>query len=118
MIGERESDSQPGAAVATVRSLNRPAMNAHDSFDERQSQAVSGRVSPLHTTLKDLREDLRFEARPVVFHDEYCGIFRATETNCDGACGRQMLQFIVEKVGDHAMEESSVRRDFKPTRTA
>jgi hypothetical protein len=45
-------------------------MNAHDSFDERQSQAVSGRVSPLYATLKDLREDLRVEARPVVFQNE------------------------------------------------
>ena len=59
-----------------VRSLNGPAMNAHDSFDERQTQAVAGRVSPLHATLKDLREDLRFEARPVVFHDEQRGVFR------------------------------------------
>src|ERR1700728_2404359 len=109
MNGEREGDGQPGAALATVRGLNSPAMNAHDSFDERQTQAVSGRVSPLYTPLKDLREDLRFEARPVVFHDEQSGVFRAAETNCDGACGRQMLQFIVEKVGDHAMEESGVR---------
>ena len=27
---------------------------------------------------------------------------------------RQMLQFIVEKVGDHSMEESGIRGDFKP----
>ena len=83
--GEREGDGQAGAAFATVRSLDSPAMNAHDSFDERQTQAVAGRVSPLHATLKDLREDLRFEARPVVFHDEQRGIFRAAERNCHGA---------------------------------
>ena len=70
MNGEREGDAQPGAALATVRSLNSPAMYAHDSFDERQTQSVAGRVSPLHATLKDLREDLRFEPRPVVFHDQ------------------------------------------------
>src|ERR1700733_322881 len=118
MNGERESDGQPGAAVATVRSLNRPPMNAHDSFDERQTQAVSGRVSPFHATLKDLREDLRFEARPVVFQDEQSGVFRTAETNCDGACGRQMLQFIIEKVGNHSMKESGDSGDFKPPRTA
>src|ERR1700733_2988801 len=118
MNGERESDGQPGAAVATVRSLNRPPMNAPDSFDERQTQAVSGRVSPFHTTLKDLREDLRFEARPVVFQDEQSGVFRTAETNCEGAGGRRMCAFIVEKVGNHAMEEGGVRGDFKPPRTA
>ena len=93
-------------------------MNAHDSFDKRQIQAVSGRVSPLHTTLKDLREDLRFEARPVIFHHEHSGVLQTAKTNCDGACGRQMLGLVVEKVGDHAMEESGVRGALQPPRAA
>ena len=29
-----------------------------------------------------------------------------------------MLQFIVEKVGDHAMEECGVREDLQPARAA
>jgi len=48
----------------------------------------------------------------VVFYDEQSGVFQAAETNCDGACRRQVLQFVIEKVGDHAMEESGVRGDL------
>ena len=38
MNGEWESDGQLSAAVATVRSLNRPAVYAHDSLDKRQTR--------------------------------------------------------------------------------
>ena len=77
MNGERKRDVQARASLVPVRSLNSPAMYAHDSFDKRQTQAVAGRVSPLHAPLKDLREDLRFETRPVVFNHKQRGVFQA-----------------------------------------
>jgi len=87
---EREDDGEPGAAFLPVRRVDFPAMHAHYGIDERQPQAMPGRISAPHATLEYLREDLRFEAGSVVFHHEQRAIFRAAERDCHRAGGTQM----------------------------
>jgi hypothetical protein len=82
---ERQRDGQAGASFGPVGSLNGPAMHAHYSFDERQTQTVAGRISPFDAALKDLRADLRLESRSVVFHNQHSGIFVCPKGNCYGA---------------------------------
>src|ERR1019366_7331659 len=79
--GEGQRDGQPGASLVSVRSLDSSAVDAYHSLDKRQAQAVAVRVSALYTALKDLREDLRLEARPIVLYHQQRGVILGPQRN-------------------------------------
>ncbi len=99
-------DVRPACCAVACR--YRSTMGASDSIDECETQAMALRLLSLHAPLEEVRADLGIEAWAIVFKREHRrAVFN---TQCDGnlACGGQMLQFVVEEIGNHAVNQRGI----------
>src|ERR1035441_7882823 len=69
------------------------------------------RLSSFHTALEQMRSDFWRKARTIVLQYNRCKIILGLELYGDSAGGGQVLEFIVEEIGNHAMDERLIRRN-------
>ena len=106
--GGWKSHRNPGSADFAIRGCNAPSVSARDSIDECQAKAVPARIPPLHAALEQMEEYLGIESRAIVFQNHRCCILLAPQFDGEGAVCRQVIQFVVKEIGNHAMNERGI----------
>src|ERR1039457_938678 len=118
LCSQRERDGNIHSALITVQRADSSTMRTHNGIDKSQTQTVAIRTASLHPALEHMTPDLRSKSGPIVFKDEQRSIIVDPELDCNRASGRQMLELVVKKVGDHAMDQAGVCFDFQRAGTA
>src|ERR1039458_5092287 len=110
---ERYGD--PRSAALAIAGRDCAAVSTRHRIDEGQAQPVTIRIFSLHPALKQMRQYLRIESRPIVLQDERSSIVFGHQPQVDRAGGGQVLQLIVEQIGNHAMEQRRIGLDGERT---
>jgi hypothetical protein len=83
-------------------------VGARDSIDECQAKAVPARIPSLHAALEDVKKNLRIKSWSIVFQNQRCCILFAPELDGECAVCRQVIQFVVKEIGNHAMKKRGI----------
>src|ERR1035438_3530933 len=87
-------------------------------IDKCKAEAMSARLPPLDPSFEQMRKNLRIEPRPIVFKNERCAAIVDLQFYRHGAgCGK-MLEFVIEQIGNHAMNQRRIRRNDQGTAAA
>ena len=86
-------------------------MSEDYSLDEGQTKAEPRRAAAFNARLKDILHNIRGKAGTIIFDGKNCGGFLCGERDCDSSRGGKVLEFVVEKIGDGAVEESGISLD-------
>ena len=86
-------------------------MGSRNSIDECQAKSVAIRFSSLHTAFEQMRTDFWCEARSIILQHKQRGVILRLEVKRHRTCCGQMLEFVVEEIGNHAMDERCIRRN-------
>jgi hypothetical protein len=62
-----------------------------------------------------MEEHLRLESWTVIFENQPRCILLASQFNRERARSRQVLQLVIEEIGNHAMKQRGVSKDFRWT---
>ena len=108
---EWERDDNPSASTLSIQCFNGSTMCARDSIDECQTKPMPVRIPSFHAAFEQVDKHLRIESRSIVFENQLCGIILGPQFNCESAGGRQVFQFIVEQIGNHAMKQRRIGKD-------
>ena len=114
--GGGKRNRNPGSAAFAIRGCNASSVGARDSIDECQAKAVPARIPALHAALEQMRKHLGIESRAIVFQNQRCCILFAPQFDRERAVGRQVIQFVVKEIGNHAMKKRGIGDEFSPGR--
>ncbi len=102
---QRQAHDNARSAAFTVRYSHASAMGARHRVDKRESKPVPVRIGSFYPALTYVLQHFRSESRAVILHRQPCCIAFSSDFHLDGARVRQVFQFVVKKIGNHAMKQ-------------
>src|SRR5208283_4778202 len=105
---EWKRDGNPRPSAFSIRCINGSTVGARDSIDECQTKPVPIGIPSFHAALEQMEEHFGIESWSIVFEDQPCRIFLAPQFHGEGTVRWQVLEFVVEQIGNHAMKKRGI----------
>ena len=111
-LAQWERDRELRPAFSTIFGCHSSSVHPDDRLNERKSKSVPARRASFDSSLEKVATNFHVEARAVIFDGKCAHIVCRLKRQPDGARCRQMLEFVVEQVGNHAMKKGRVGKYF------
>ena len=102
---QRQAHDNARSAAFTVRYGHASAMGARYGVDKRESKPVPVRIGSFHPALAYVLQHFCSESRAVILHRQTSCIVLCPCFHLNEARVRQVFQFVIEKIGNHAMKQ-------------
>jgi hypothetical protein len=111
-LAQGERNRELRSAFTTIYGCHAASVNANNRLNESKSKSVSPRCASFDSSLEEVPTNLRIETRAVVFHGKRSHVIVCSKRDTNQARSGQVFEFVVEQVGNDAVEESLVGQHF------
>src|SRR5690349_17623236 len=108
-------DGYAGSAVIAIGYRDTSFVGANNSIDKSQAKAVAGGVATLYSPGKKLRSHVVGKSVAGIAQDDASLAICFPEFENNFAAAGHVLQFVVEEIGNHAMNQAFVSDDAQRT---